>query len=93
LSEKEENIIDASDVIAAVIEQDTQHLTTPEFAALCRAIRLNMNVKRVAGYEKVKGLFTEADGTKMEQATWEAFMVLFLERTAPMFSEEKRDKR
>ena len=77
---EEEQMIEIPDVMALVVSQDTEKLTPPEFAALYRAILLNGDVKRVAGYEKVKALFTEADGTQMNQTTWEAFQALFHER-------------
>jgi hypothetical protein len=77
---EEEGMIEVPAVMVAVVRQGTQKLTDQEFASIYRAVALRMNVKRIIGYEKVAPLFTQADGTQMEQATWEAFRVLFQER-------------
>lgn len=72
-------------ILAGVIARDTDTLTDAEFRALYIATRLgNPNTKKIIGYEKVAALFTEADGTKMEQATWEVFGALYQERLAKM---------
>ena len=78
--EEEQQVIEIPEVMALIVSQDTEKLTSPEFAALYRTILLEGDVKRVAGYEKVKALFVEANGTQMSQATWEAFQALFHER-------------
>jgi hypothetical protein len=77
-----EQDIDGADILAAVVRQDTDDLTDQEFAAICQALLLNMDVRRVKGYEKVVALFTEEDGAQMEQATREVFQSLFRERAA-----------
>ncbi len=77
------------DVVAILVGMATEELSDEECFALHRAISLQMPVRRVKGYEKVADLFTEAEGTRMEQATWDAFQQVYQERLAQHLAQRK----
>jgi hypothetical protein len=59
----------------------TNELTDEELAALNLVAQLDSNPRgRIFDYEKVSGLFSEANGTKMHAETKEALAAIALER-------------
>lgn len=60
-------------IMATVVNMTCDKLTDLELAALNNCVQLDMNPHdRIFDYEKVKSLFTEANGTKAHDVTKEA---------------------
>ena len=59
--------------VAAVANLSIKNLTYDELIAINLAIKLNnSDIKNVIGYEKIKTLFTENNGTKVNSLVEEA---------------------
>ena len=59
--------------VAAVANLSIKNLTDDELIAINLAIKLNnLDIKNVIGYEKIKTLFTENNGTKVHSLVEEA---------------------
>ena len=68
-------------IVQATANQAIKNLNDDELVALNLAINLeNPNIKNVIGYDKVKALFTENDGTRCHSLVANAFAKAVMER-------------
>lgn len=62
------------------VRQATKDLTIDELVALCLLAWAGVDPREMDWYEKVKGLFTEAGGTKVHSEVMKALDIIITER-------------
>ena len=64
------------DGLMSVISVSCTDLTDREMMALCLSLQLGTDPRQIKGYEKVRELYTEENGTRMHEATKKGFLSL-----------------